>query len=252
MTELPSCYGIIPCRYGSTRFEGKPLAEIEGRKMYWRVYNQAKKCQILQRVVLATDSEKIFNDAKSNDVDAVMTSPDHPSGSDRVLEAAEALDVIQEDDVVINIQGDEPALDPHVLTRLIQPFSDPAVQVTTPVRRITQGEKDSADRVKVVFDNNHRALYFSRAPIPHPRDNKKVEFFLHIGIYAFRMGTLKKFVELGPGYLEETEKLEQLRLLENGIPIHIVKTEYKSIGVDRPEDIPEVEKIIRANRSFYE
>ncbi len=246
MNTLPCCYGIIPCRYGSTRFKGKPLADIMGRPMFWHVYDRASQCKDLTRVVLATDDDRIFSEAEELGVPVEMTRNDHPSGSDRVLEAAKKIGV-HANDIVINIQGDEPALDHKVLTKLITPFADKKVQVTTPVRKMEPEEKDNHDRVKVVFNKDHKALYFSRSLIPFSRDKKPIDIFFHIGIYAFRMKTLKKFVEMGPGYIERIERLEQLRLLENSIPIHVVETEYKSVGVDREKDISEVEKIIKEN-----
>lgn len=250
MSVLPECYGIIPARYQSTRFEGKPIkSRFEGKPMFWHVYKRACQCRELKKVVLATDHEMIKSEAKDLDVQVVMTRPDHPSGTDRVLEAAQQIQV-PDDDIVINIQGDEPLLEPSLLTELIQPFSDPKIEVTTPVRKIkiTNNEKEiqDTDRVKVVFTNTNKALYFSRLPVPYNRDEQQEEYYMHIGIYAFRMKTLKKFVQLKPSKLELTEKLEQLRLLENDIPIHIVETEYESISVDRPEDVLIVEERLKS------
>lgn len=243
MTDLPKCYGIIPARYASIRFPGKPLAEIGGRPMFWHVFDRARQCPELSQVVLATDDDRIFSSAQALGVPVVMTRPDHPSGTDRVLEAAERLE-IPENAVVVNIQGDEPALEPAMLTELIRPFRTPEVLVTTLARKIDDGEAANPDRVKVVLANNGRALYFSRAVIPYPRDGQTAQFYGHIGLYAFRMHILKKFVAWEPSRLEMTEKLEQLRLLENGIPMHVVITRHESIGVDRPEDIETVCKIL--------
>ena len=241
--KLPKCYGIIPARYQSSRFPGKPLAEIAGRPMIWHVYEQARQCAGLSKVVLATDDDRIRLTAQQYDIPVVMTRPDHPSGTDRVLEAAEKIN-LPEEAVVINIQGDEPALEPDMLSELVEPFVKPEIQVTTLARKISAREADGADRVKVVFASDGTALYFSRSPIPHHRDSRQDKFYGHIGLYAFRMKALKKFVTLAQSPLEITEKLEQLRLLENNIPIHVVLTEYKSMGVDRPEDIKIVEKFI--------
>lgn len=243
MNKLPKCYGIIPARYGSTRFPGKPLAKILGRPMFWHVFQRARRCPELSQIVLATDNDRIVSAAKELDVAVVMTRDDHPSGTDRVLEAAELLGV-PEDAVVVNIQGDEPALEPAMLTQLVRPFTAPEVQVTTLARKIDPKETESPDRVKVVFARDGRALYFSRSPIPHPRGGQAEEFYGHIGLYAFRMTVLKQFKVLSPSRLEAIEKLEQLRLLENGIPIHVVVTDHRSIGVDRPEDIKTVSKIL--------
>jgi 3-deoxy-manno-octulosonate cytidylyltransferase (CMP-KDO synthetase) len=239
MTSLPPCFGIIPARFGSERFPGKPLAEILGKPMFWHVYRRARLCPELSRVVLATDDERIQAAAAALDVEVVMTRSDHPSGTDRVLEAARRLK-LDKNSIVVNIQGDEPALNPDLLTQLLQPFRSPEIQVTTPVRAVPAAEAGNPDRVKVVFSKSGRAIYFSRAPIPFARDGRTESFFSHIGLYAFRMAVLEKFVALAPSALETTEKLEQLRLLENDIPIHVVVTKHRSLGVDRPEDLETV------------
>ena len=243
MSTLPKCYGIIPARHKSTRFPGKPLAEIHGKPMYWHVYQRARKCPEFSRIVLATDDKRIENSAQSLDVPVVMTASDHPSGTDRVLEAAEIINVPQ-DAVVANIQGDEPALEPAMLTELLRPFGASGISVTTLARKISAQEAQNPDRVKVVFAPDGRALYFSRSPIPYPHSGQKPSHYVHIGIYAFRMNCLREFVSLNQSPLEINEKLEQLRLLENDIPIQVVLTEYQSIGVDRPEDIAIVSKIM--------
>ena len=247
MNHLPKCYGIIPARYKSSRFPGKPLALILGKPMFWHVFNRASMCPELTSVLLATDDERIFSTAEKLDVPVVLTKEDHVSGTDRVLEAAESLKVSQ-DAVVVNIQGDEPALNPSVISEMIVPFKTPDVLVTTPVRKITNEEAQNPDIVKVVFTLNQKALYFSRSPIPCSREHQESEFYGHIGLYAFRINALRNFVALQPGRLEKTEKLEQLRLLENDIPIHVMVTKHKSIGVDRPEDIEKVSKIIKSER----
>ena len=243
MTRFPKCYGIIPARYQSSRFPGKALAEIAGRPMIWHVFNQARQCPELSSVVLATDDERIRSVAEKHEIPVEMTRADHPSGTDRVLEAATKMN-LPVDAVVVNIQGDEPALEPAMLAELVHPFSQPEVMVTTLARKIDAREAASPDQVKVVMAQNRTALYFSRSPIPYHRDGQKDEYYGHIGLYAFRMPALEKFVTLDQGRLEVTEKLEQLRLLENNIPLHIVLTEHQSIGVDRPEDIQVVEQII--------
>lgn len=235
-------YGIIPARYASTRFPGKPLAEIHGKPMFWHVYQRAVHCPELAAVVLATDDKRIEAAAKSLDVPVIMTRDDHPSGTDRVLEAALQMN-IEGNAVVVNIQGDEPAMQPQMISELIAPFNDPETQVSTLARTIDRRTADNPDQVKVVLDAANRGIYFSRSLIPYPRDAEANEFLGHIGIYAFRMNALKQFVELPPGRLEGIEKLEQLRLLENGIPIHVVVTGHQSFGVDRPEDIERVSRM---------
>jgi 3-deoxy-manno-octulosonate cytidylyltransferase (CMP-KDO synthetase) len=242
-SALPQCYGIIPARYQSTRFPGKPLAEIDGRPMIWHVFDQARQCPALSSVVLATDDDRIRSVAEKYDIPVVMTRNDHPSGTDRVLEAARKMK-LPADSVVINIQGDEPLLAPDMLAELVQPFSRPQVRATTLARQITSREAANPDLVKVVFSHDRTALYFSRSPIPFHRNTSNTRYYGHIGIYAFRMQTLENFVALDQSRLELTERLEQLRLLENNIPLHIVLTEQRSIGVDRPEDIKMVEEII--------
>ena len=243
MNKLPKCYGIIPARYGSKRFPGKALAEILGRPMFWHVFERARQCPELSQIVLATDDDRIVSAANELGVPVVMTRDDHPSGTDRVMEAAGLLQV-PEDAVVVNIQGDEPLLEPTMLTRLVLPFVGPEVQVTTLARKIDPKEAESPDLVKVVFAKDGKALYFSRSSIPYPRDGQGDEYYGHIGLYAFRMSILRQFVVLNPSRLETIEKLEQLRLLENGIPIHVVVTDHRSISVDRPSDIKTVTEIL--------
>ena len=243
MNPFPDCIGVIPARYGSTRFPGKPLAEIHGKPMFWHVYHRASRCKELNRVVLATDDQRICAAAARFDIPVVMTRSDHPSGTDRVLDAAEQLKV-SEDAVVVNIQGDEPALEPEMLSELLAPFATAATRVTTLVRCVAASEADSHDAVKAVFSKSGKALYFSRSVIPFHRDSRPVRVFRHIGMYAFRKEALKQFVTLGPSPLEKKEKLEQLRLLENDIPIHVVVTDRRSIDVNRPEDIALVSRVL--------
>jgi 3-deoxy-manno-octulosonate cytidylyltransferase (CMP-KDO synthetase) len=243
---LPECWGIIPARFASSRFPGKPLVPILGKPMFWHVYQRAIRCQELTKVILATDHEEIYASAENLAVPVIMTRPDHPTGTDRILEAAQALHLSTET-VVVNIQGDEPTIDPQSIYELVQPFVDPAVQVTTPIVEITPQQAKDPDWVKVVVAKNGQALYFSRAPIPYPCDDQQpAPIYGHIGLYAFRMGILERFVSMGPSPLEISEKLEPLRLLENNIPIHVFKTEYQGIGVDRPEHIELVSQMLRA------
>lgn len=244
MTPSIPCIGIIPARYASTRFPGKPLALIAGKPMFQRVYERASLCPALSRVVLATDDGRIEAAAIAAGVPVVMTASHHPSGTDRVLEAARTLNA-PDDAIIVNIQGDEPALSPVMLTELIAPFfADPSVQVTTLATPITTDEAQNPNRVKVVLDDTHRALYFSRSPIPYPRETDFNGYLGHVGLYAFRMKTLELFSTLPEGKLEAIEKLEQLRLLENGIDIHVGITRHQSMGVDHPDDIPVVERLL--------
>lgn len=239
MPGLPPCFGVIPARFASTRFPGKPLADILGRPMFWHVYQRALGCPLLGRVVLATDDRRIHDAALRLSVPVVMTRADHASGTDRVLEAAQRLG-LPEEAVVVNIQGDEPLLAPQMLTQLLEPFADPAVQVTTLAAKIDAAEAARPDRVKVVWTRAGNALYFSRSVIPHDRDGCGEGYWGHIGLYAFRIPALRRFAALGQSELERREKLEQLRLLENDIPIYVVPTLHETLGVDRPEDIETV------------
>jgi len=197
----------------------------------------------MSSVTLATDDERIFEAAKAYGVPVVMTGKDHQSGTDRVLEAARKLD-IDNDAVVVNIQGDEPCLEPEMLTELLTPFESCKVQVATLATSIGYEDAQSPDRVKVVQAKNGRALYFSRSLVPFDRDEKIHGFLLHIGLYAFRMEALIRFGELEPSPLEMREKLEQLRLLEDGIDIYVTETRHACHGVDRPEDLEKAKTIL--------
>ena len=238
------CYGIIPARYASSRFPGKPLVDILGHPMFWHVYSRACRCAALERVLLATDDDRIRAAAEQWDVPCLMTRSDHASGTDRVYEAACQLGVAP-DAVVVNIQGDEPLLDPLMLEQLIAPFADPTVMVTTLAMQITPERAQDPNQVKVAMAANGDALYFSRAPIPFDRDGNSDDPFLgHIGMYAFRMSALERFVSLPQSRLEKREKLEQLRFLENGVPIRVVITNLSSRGVDTQEDLDAVRALL--------
>jgi 3-deoxy-manno-octulosonate cytidylyltransferase (CMP-KDO synthetase) len=244
MGTSPRCVGIIPARYASKRFPGKPLANILGRPMFWHVYHRACQCPDLNQVLLATDDERIRRAAEDFDIPVIMTRADHPSGSDRILEAARLIHV-PDDCILVNIQGDEPALAPPMLSQLVEPFSDSTVQVTTLARQIDADEAKNSNIVKVVFAKNGSALYFSRARVPLQRDlHSEPIYYGHIGLYAYRKKVLEQFVKWGPSPLEQIEKLEQLRLLENGISISVVKTQFRSFGVDRPEDLRQVARLL--------
>ena len=242
-TNLPPCCGVIPARYESTRFPGKPLAKIRGKPMFWHVYTRAMQCPEFRQVVIATDDTRIAEAAEALDVPVLMTRSDHESGTDRVQEAARYLNM-DDRSVIVNIQGDEPLLEPAMLSAMIGPFQHPEIAVTTLAHPMDPDSAQNPDRVKVAFAPDGHALYFARAPIPYPRDGGDAVYHCHIGLYAFRKSALDRFVALGPGRLEQIEKLEQLRLLEAGIPIHVVLTENKSISVDRPEDLARVLAII--------
>jgi 3-deoxy-manno-octulosonate cytidylyltransferase (CMP-KDO synthetase) len=234
----PPCYAIIPARFKSHRFPGKPLVDILGKPMFQWVYERASSCPAVKKVWLATDDQRIYDAAEQRGVAAVMTDPGHPSGSDRIMEAAEILG-LEEEAVIANIQGDEPAIDPGMIAKLVEPFKRDDIAVTTLARIIDQEQAANPDRVKVVRSALGDALYFSRSKIPHIRDpeHPETDYLLHIGLYAYRLEALRIFTSLPPSPLEEIEKLEQLRFLEAGITVHVVMTEYEGFGVDRPEDI---------------
>lgn len=236
---------IIPARYESSRFPGKPLALIHGRPMFWHVMQRAARCPLVHTVVLATDDERILRAARDFGLRALMTRPDHASGTDRVLEAARLLGAAP-GSIIVNVQGDEPALDPEMLSALIRPFDDPSVLVTTLGLPISAREAQSPGRVKIVRAADGRALYFSRAPVPFGRDAVP-QYLGHVGLYGLRMRVLEKFSALGESPLERLEKLEQLRLLEAGIPIHVAITRHASHGVDRPEDLLTVSELMRGD-----
>lgn len=238
---FPLCFGFIPARYDSTRFPGKPLAEILGKPMFRHVWERATRCARLSSVHLCTDDDRIMAAAEAAGVPCLMTRREHPNGSSRVYEAAAALGV-PENAVVVNIQGDEPALDPAMLDALLEPFAGEDVVASTLACPIGRDEAALPDRVKVVRGTSGNALYFSRSPIPFERDGEQETspYLLHVGVYAYRMRTLAAYTALPPTPLETLESLEQLRLLENGIPMRVMVTNHRSHGVDRPEDIERI------------
>ncbi len=236
---------IIPARFASTRFPGKPLAPILGKPLIQWTYEQVRRVKDLDGVWVATDDGRIMEAVEGFGGQAVMTREDHPSGSDRLAEAARLLDLAPED-IVINIQGDQPVFPQDLIARLAEVLvRDPQVVMVTPVKRVSAAGAVNPNVVKVVFDRAGRALYFSRSPLPFWREGGEAYFYKHIGIYAYRVQFLKKFVHLPAGRWEEAEKLEQLRALEHGFPIHIVETEGDTREVDSPEDLREVEEFLR-------
>lgn len=235
--------GIIPARFASTRLMGKPLADIGGKPMVQHTWENAKKSKFLERVVIAVDDEKVFQVVKDFGAEVFMTPKNVASGSDRIAIVAQQ---IPEASIIVNIQGDEPFIQGKMIDEAIEPLLfDKKVNVSTLVKRITSVEEmKSPSVVKVVFDYNNYALYFSRSPIPYVRDAKtnleKIEtgeIYKHIGLYVFRKDTLMRFTSLKPTDLERIEKLEQLRMLEHGIKIKVVVTEYDSISIDTPKDL---------------
>ncbi len=237
---------IIPARFGSTRFPGKPLALILGKPLIQWTYEQTLQVKDLDGVWVATDNERIKECVESFGGRALMTREDHPSGSDRLAEAAGLLNLAPED-IVINIQGDQPVFPPGLISALATRLSqDPEVVMVTPVKRLSDPlVAANPNTVKVVFDRAGRALYFSRSPLPFWRDGGQTYCYRHIGIYAYRVQFLKEFVHLPPGRWEAAEKLEQLRALEHGFAIHIVETAGDTREVDSPEDLRRVEDFFR-------
>jgi 3-deoxy-manno-octulosonate cytidylyltransferase (CMP-KDO synthetase) len=238
---------VIPARFGSTRFPGKPLAAIAGIPMIERVYRQVARFDRLSEVVVASDDERILNAVHSFGGKGLWTHPEARCGTDRVAEAAAALK-LRDQDIVINVQGDQPLLDTRSLAQVIAPLIDaPALEMSTLAFRIAENrERNDPKDVKVTFDANGYALYFSRSPIPFCRDPEDAfPTYKHLGVYAYRRWFLDVFKAMPEGALERIEKLEQLRVLEHGRRIRIVITEYDSPEVDLPEDIARIERKIQ-------
>lgn len=234
---------IIPARYESTRFPGKPLALINGKPMIRWVYENARKC--LDNVWVATDDERIMNAVTEFGGNAIKTLPTHKSGTDRCAEAALLISVNKKNDIIINIQGDEPFIQPGQIRKLMDCFDD-QTEIATLIRKIeSKDELFNPNRPKVVTGANMEALYFSRSPIPFLRgvDEKnwteQHKYWAHIGMYAYRADVLQQITKLSSGLLEQAESLEQLRWLENGYKIKTAETTYESMGIDTPEDLRE-------------
>ncbi len=245
----PKVVAIIPARYHSNRFEGKPLADILGKPMIQRVYERAMSVDLLARVAVATDDERIADCVRGFGGEVVMTRADHVSGTDRLAEAAESLG-IAEQDVVVNIQGDQPLFAKEVVHQVAEPLiADPALPMSTLIYKIIRdAEINDPNHVKTVFDRNGKALYFSRSPIPFQRNPDEPippTYYKHLGFYAYRKGFLLTFVGLPEGEWERFEKLEQLRALEFGYEIKVVLTEHDSVEVDTPKDLQRVVELMR-------
>lgn len=242
---MKTFFGIIPARYASTRFPGKPLADIGGKTMIERVYAQAKKSPLLTDVIVATDNDLIRNEVERFGGTVCLTSPEHPSGTDRCAEVVASMNLSC--DAVINIQGDEPFIEPKQIDLLCACFDDDRTQLATLIKKIDSPEiLFSPNSPKVIVDNDQFAIYFSRHPIPYLRGQdektwiKKHKFFQHIGIYGYRPAVLKQITQLKPSSLEKAESLEQLRWLENGFKIKTAVTPYETIAIDTPEDLQRI------------
>ena len=233
---------VIPARFASTRLPGKPLADIAGKPMIVRVYQQASKARRLTGVIAAVDDERVYEAVVSNGGRAMMTAKDHPTGTDRLAEVAAAH---PEAELIINVQGDEPMIEPAIIDELAAAFDDdPDLQMATvksPMK--SQADINNPNNVKVVTDKNGYALYFSRSPLPYFRENTGMTVYKHIGIYAYKRDFLLEYAKMMPTQLEQTESLEQLRALENGYKIKVIETDYHFVGVDTPEDLVAVNAV---------
>ncbi len=240
---------VIPARFGSSRLPGKPLADLGGKSVIRRTYEAAKKAVDL--VIVATDDERIFKAVRKFGGEVRMTRKDHISGSDRIAEVIKDMDV----DIVVNVQGDEPFINPGEIQEVIAPFlQDPEVNMTTLAREIhTDEEKQNIGVVKVVWDLNGDALYFSRSLIPYPRKEELCKWYEHVGIYAYRKEFLLKYISWAPGELEIAEGLEQLRVLAHGDKIRVIETQYSTVGapcIDTPEDLEQAREFLKTHPDY--
>jgi 3-deoxy-manno-octulosonate cytidylyltransferase (CMP-KDO synthetase) len=231
---------VIPARLGSTRLTRKALREIAGLPMIGHVFRAVSASPLLDEVLVATDSEEIMDVCRKNGWNASMTSSLHRSGTERVHEISGSHAA----DVYLNVQGDEPLTRPEHIASLLEVMREPAVEVGTLKTKAAVVDISNPNTVKVVTDSSGRALYFSRATIPHDRDGAQAVYYKHLGFYAYRKPALDRFVSLPESSLERSERLEQLRFLENGIPIHVGETPYDTVGVDTEEDLERVTKLI--------
>ena len=235
---------VIPARYASTRLPGKPLKDVAGKPMICRVYDRASQAKTLVGVVVATDDERILRAVEDHGGRAMMTAKDHPTGTDRLAEVAAAYSDV---DVIINVQGDEPLIEPSLIDELGRAFDgDAELQMATVMTPMEdEAEQKNPNNVKVVTDKNGCALYFSRSLLPYPRNDAGTPVYKHIGIYAYRRDFLLAYAKMAPMPLERAESLEQLRALENGYKIKCIRTNARFVGVDTPEDLAKVNEIYR-------
>jgi 3-deoxy-manno-octulosonate cytidylyltransferase (CMP-KDO synthetase) len=225
---------VIPARYAATRFPGKLMHMLGNKTIILHVYDNTMATGLFNDVFVVTDSDIIYKEIKGNGGKAIMSKKEHESGSDRIAEAVAEMNV----DVIVNVQGDEPFIKKDPLEKLVSLFNDPNVQVASLMRKISKEEAVNSNNVKVVADRSGYALYFSRSIIPYQRDAKmNANYFLHVGVYAYKKDILMNFTKWPQSSLEKTEKLEQLRYLENGIKIKMAETDYNNIAIDTPEDL---------------
>lgn len=236
---------MIPARYEASRFPGKLMKDLAGKSVILRTYQAVEKSKLFEDVYVITDSDIIFNEITNNNGKAIKSKKEHESGSDRIAEAIENLEV----DIVINVQGDEPFTQTEPLSKLIEVFKndkDKEVDIASLMINITdENEINNPNNVKVVTDVENFAMYFSRSPIPFPREKSKATYYKHIGIYAFRKEALLKFTQLPINNLEAAEKLENLRFLANGLKVKMVETNHIAIGIDTPEDLEKANAIFK-------
>ncbi|GAB6099444.1 3-deoxy-manno-octulosonate cytidylyltransferase [Halanaerocella petrolearia] len=233
---------IIPARYSSTRLPGKPIKKINNKPMIQHVYERTNQAQNLDQVIVATDDERIYQAVKEFGGRVEMTSSDHQTGTDRLAEVAQDIEA----DVIVNVQGDEPLIAPEMIDQAVGPLlEDKSLQMGTLKHPITDSEElENPNLVKVVTDKNDFALYFSRSPIPYPRQENDITYYKHIGLYVYRREFLLQYTDLPATPLEQQESLEQLRALENGYRIKVIETEHQSIGVDTPQDLEKVRELV--------
>ena len=238
---------VIPARYSSTRLPGKPLKDICGVPMICRVWQRASRAKSVADVIVATDDERIFQAVENYSGRAIMTRADHKTGTDRLAEVAEKF---PDADVIVNVQGDEPLIEPSLIDELVAEFArDAELQMATVATELTDAdEMKNPKNVKVVLDRYNDALYFSRSLIPYPRNAGNSKIFKHIGIYAYRRQFLIDYAKMEPTPLEKTESLEQLRALENGFKIRVIKSSCRFVGVDTAEDLQLVNEIYRREK----
>jgi len=244
MSEGMKIVAVIPARLASTRLPRKMLREIRGKPLVVWVHDAVRSSPLVEDVVIATDSEEIRSACREFSTRVLMTSEKHRSGTERVHEVSQSVAA----DIYLNVQGDEPLVRASHIESLAALMRDPAIQVGTLKTPAAPADIQNSGAVKVVTDVEGRALYFSRSTIPYDRDHSRPEYFKHLGIYAYRKTALDEFVRLGESGLERAERLEQLRLLENGIPIHVCETAFDSIGVDTEEDLARVIEILEEEK----
>lgn len=235
-----SVIAVIPARYGATRFPGKLMQLLGGKAIIRHVYENTVASNLFIDVFVVTDSDIIYNEITNSGGKAIRSKKEHESGSDRIAEAVADMNV----DIIVNVQGDEPFIKKEPLEKLVRLFDDPGVQVASLMRKISKEEAENPNNVKCVTDRSGYALYFSRSTIPFQRDfGLAVNYFLHVGVYAYRKNTLMAFTQWPQSVLEKTEKLEQLRYLENGVRIKMAETNYNNIAIDTQEDLEKAKKI---------